>query len=124
MAAKAKPAPRVLVCSDRIKLTAATDACDKGDAAECYVVGACLAVQISMLEGKDPVQRARAVEQGKKAMRLACDGGIAEGCDNRAGMIENQATDPAARKEACEDIIRGCQLGKQVDCAECLACGN
>lgn len=122
IAATAKEAPRVLGCSDRGKLTAITDACNGGDAAQCYVVGACLAMEILMLEGKDPVRRARAIEQAKKAMRVACDGGIAEGCDNRAGLIENQATSPAARKEACEDVIRGCHLGKQANCLECLAC--
>lgn len=122
LAATAKPTPRASSCTSRPELAAATDACNGGDAAQCYVVGVCFIVQVSMIGDKDPVQRARAVEQGKKALRVACDGGIAEGCDNRAGMIEDQATNQAARREACADIIRGCHLGKQVDCAECLGC--
>jgi len=124
MVSKAIATPKVRSCDDRASLVAATEACNGGNATECYQVGVCFAVQVSMLGDKDPVRREAAVTQGKKAFRVACDGGIAEACDNRAGMIENQATNPAARKEACQDVIRACHLGKKVDCAECLGCGT
>lgn len=122
LAATAKPTPKALGCSNSAELVTATEGCNKGDATQCYLVGVCFAVEVSMIGDKDPARRAKAIQQGKKAFRIACDGGIADGCDHRAGMTENQQTDPAARKEACEDITRGCQLGKQVDCTECLGC--
>jgi hypothetical protein len=122
LAATAKATPKALGCTDSAELVVATEGCNKGDAAQCYLVGVCFAVEVSMIGDKDPARRAKAIEQGKKAFRIACDGGIADGCDHRAGMTENQQTDPAARKEACADITRGCQLGKQVDCTECLGC--
>jgi len=124
LAATAKATPKVLVCDDKEKLPAATDACNGGDPAQCYVVGSCFAMQILMIGDKDPVQRAKAIEMGKKAMRVACDGGIADGCYSRAGMIENQTTNRRAREEACEDVIRACHLGKQAGCMSCLACGS
>lgn len=124
MVSKAIATPKLRSCDDRAALGAATEACNGGDASECYQVGVCFAVVVSALDDKDPVRRAAAVTQGKKAFRVACDGGIAEACDNRAGMIENQATSPAARKEACQDVIRACHLGKKVDCAECFGCGT
>lgn len=124
LAATAKATPKVLVCDDKGELTAATDACNGGDAAQCYVVGSCFAMQILMIGDKDPAQRAKAVVLVKNALRIACDGGIADGCYNRAGMIENQETNRQAREEACEDIIRACQLGKQAGCVGCFACGG
>ena len=124
LVATAKATPRVLGCEDKEKLTAVVDACNGGDPAQCYVVGSCLAMRVLMIGDKDPAERAKAVDMGMKAMRIACDGGIAEGCSNRAGMIENQETDTQARKEACADVIRACQLGKEAACTHCLACGS
>lgn len=123
MVSKAVATPKVRSCEDRPALAATTEACNTGDAAACYQIGVCFVVVISSLGDKDPARRAEAVRQGKKAFRVACDGGIAEACDNRAGLFEDQQTNPAARKEACRDVLRACQLGKKVDCAECLGCG-
>lgn len=122
IAATAKTTPKALGCSNRAELVAAAEGCHQGDAAFCYQLGVCFAVEVSMVGDKDPTKRSKAIAEGKKAFRVACDGGIADACDHRAGMIEDQQSNPAARKEACEDIRRGCHLGKKVDCAECFAC--
>lgn len=124
MVSKAIETPKVRSCEDRASLEAATAACNGGDARECYQIGVCFTVQVAMLADKDPARREAAVRQGKKAFRVACDGGIADACDNRAGLFDDQATNPAARKEACADVLRACQLGRKVDCAECLGCGE
>ena len=119
LAAKATPTPKALGCTNRAALAAATEGCNQGDPVQCYLVGVCFAAEISMIGDKDPSRRAGAVAQGKKAFRVACDGGIADGCSVRADLFEDQQTNPASRKEACEDVVRGCNLGRLVNCTEC-----
>lgn len=97
-------------CMSSESMTAYGAACTEGDPVGCdRWVGCQLGGELS----------AEAITTARAALRTACDGGIAEACRLRVGLLtENGQPMPA---DGCADIIRGCQLGDE---SSCFDCGN
>jgi hypothetical protein len=93
-------------------LTALGHACNGGDADACdRYVGCQLLGELGTAPSPDGITRARA------ALRTACDGGIAESCRLRLGVVtEHGAPMP---DDGCADLIRGCKLGDETSCFDC-----
>lgn len=121
-ASKAIAKPQAIGCSDRAQLVELTKACNKSDPTACYQIGVCHTTN-ALLLSSDRSKKAKTLAMAKKALRIACDGGLAEGCMVRAGLFEDQKTNAAARKAACADAVRACHLGHKIGCADCVMCG-
>jgi len=119
--AKAIAKPDGVLCSDREVLVKTAAACnDKKDALSCYKIGVCHTSNALL---GDTSKREKSREMAKKALRIACDGGVPEGCMVRAGLFEDQKKNPLQRKAACADAVRACHLGHRIGCADCVMCG-
>ena len=114
--------PDGVICTDREALVEMVASCNKKDALSCYKVGVCHTTN-ALVFARDPAKRAKTIAQAQKALRIACDGGVAEGCMVRAGLFEEQRNVPAQKKAACADAIRACHLGHKIGCADCVMCG-
>jgi hypothetical protein len=118
MAEKRRPKPEHPGCMDQAKLDAMEVACNDGDATACYLGAACiLADQL----GKDP--DAEAARNARMALRVSCDGGIAEACELRVSVAMQHGE--ALPDDGCADLIAGCHLGDEMACLSCTTqdCG-
>jgi hypothetical protein len=108
VAATRMPRPAGTGCMSQASLDALDQACQGGDAAACdRAVGCRLSLDL------DPAKA-----PGLRLMlRTACDGGIAESCRLRVGVVTE--TGGALPDDACADLIRGCQLGDDLSCYDC-----
>lgn len=99
-------------CLNADDLAALESACEAGDPVACdRAVGCRLSFDLDPAPG--------AVASMRVALRTACDGGIAESCRLRVGVVTE--TGGAMPADACDDLIRGCQLGDE---SSCFDCGN
>lgn len=122
LAAQAIAKPDAVLCSDREVLIKMVASCNQNDALSCYKVGVCHTTN-ALVYASDKVKRAKTIAMAKKALRIACDGGVSAGCMVRAGLFEEQKSNAAQRKAACADAIRACHLGHKIGCADCVMCG-
>ncbi len=112
VAATRRPMPAGTGCMTADAITTLGHACNGGDVDACYRMAGC---QLFAVIGDTP--NPSAVTTVRAALRLACDGGIAESCRLRVGVaMEDGSPLPA---DGCADLIRGCQLGDEQGCFDC-----
>lgn len=112
VAATRRPKPAGTGCMSQADVTALGDACNGGDADACDRLVGC---QLLGELGSDP--DARAIDRARAALRVACDGGIAESCRLRVGVATERGA--AMPDDGCADLVRGCQLGDESSCFDC-----
>ena len=108
VAATRVPRPAGTGCMSRDALVALDDACSAGDPAACDRLVGCL-----VSDGLEPAETPGL----RAALRTACDGGIAESCRLRVGVVTEAGG--ALPDDGCADLIRGCHLGDESSCFDC-----
>lgn len=125
-----KPASQ-LNCFDEAAFGAVQTACnDAREPAACFEAAQCLNAAAAMMEPTDPAREAT-VDSGIAGFRVACEGGIAEGCAIYASMAEEEvlANREHPRRDEllatmCEGYQKACHLGEEFDgCARCMTAG-
>lgn len=112
VAATRRPRPAGTGCMSAEAITALGHDCNGGDVDACDRMAGC---QLFAVIGDTPDPAA--VTSARAALRLACDGGIAESCRLRVGVAMNDGSPLPA--DGCADLIRGCQLGDDQSCFDC-----
>lgn len=95
--------------------------CTSGAAAACYQVATCLSGELLGTSSLSATERKEYLEATTASLAEACREGVSEACVLRAGVQQETGT-PA--RETCEDLVRACQLGDEVDgCIACIKAG-
>lgn len=100
---------------DQAAREALVAACNADDADACYRAASC---ELLDQVGAEPgAARTASVANVRKATRVACDGGIAEACLLRVGVVMSLGEPQPA--DACADLVRACQLAGDPACFDC-----
>jgi hypothetical protein len=111
-----KPAPRA--CGERQTMQRE---CTSGAAPACYQVATCLSGELFGTSSLSATEKKEYLDATTASLAVACREGVSEACVLRAGVQQETGT-PA--RETCEDLVRACQLGDEVDgCIACIKAG-